>query len=45
MRFMEIIRKKKLKVNLKKVKAHSGHKQNDIVDKLAKEGREAPEIM
>jgi ribonuclease HI len=45
MRFAEIIRRKKLKIQLKKVKAHSGHRHNDMADKLAKEGREALEII
>jgi ribonuclease HI len=45
MRLSEIIRKKKLQVHLKKVKAHSGDLLNDKVDKLAKEGRNFPEII
>ena len=44
MRLMEIIRKKKLQISLKKVKAHSGDKWNDKVDIIAKEGRQFPEI-
>jgi hypothetical protein len=42
---LEIIRKKKLQVYLKKVKAYSGDLLNDKVDKLAKEGRNFPEII
>jgi hypothetical protein len=42
---MEILRRKKLKLNLKKIKAHSGDKFNEIADSLAKEGRESPEII
>jgi len=45
MRLIEIIRKKKLQVHFKKVKAHSGDPFNDKVDKLAKEGRNFPEII
>ena len=29
--------KKKIKINFRKVKGHSGNKFNDMVDKLAKE--------
>ena len=45
MRLIEIIRKKKLQVNLKKVKAHSGELFNDKVDSLAKEGKNSPEVI
>jgi ribonuclease HI len=45
MRLLEIIRKKKLQVYLTKVKAHSGDKFNDKVDKLAKEGKNYPEVI
>jgi hypothetical protein len=44
MRLIEIIRRKKIQVNLKKVKAHSGEYLNDKVDRLAKEGRNLPEV-
>jgi ribonuclease HI len=45
MRLMEIIRKKKLQIQLTKVKAHSGDPSNEEVDKLAKEGRNFPEVI
>ena len=45
MRLKEIIRIKKLKLTLVKVKAHSGNKYNDKIDKLAKKGKETPEIL
>ena len=45
MRLFEIIRKKYLLLELKKVKAHSGNKYNDWVDNLAKEGKEKKEII
>jgi hypothetical protein len=45
MRLIEIINKKKLQVNLSKVKAHSGVIFNEQADKLAKEGKNFPEII
>ena len=45
MRLMDIINKKNLQVNLSKVKAHSGVSHNEQVDKLAKEGKNFPEII
>ena len=45
MRLLEIIRRKKLQIRFKKVKAHSGDLLNDRVDELAKEGRNFPEII
>src|SRR5438552_15504066 len=45
MHLMEILRRKKLKLKLKKIKAHSGNKFNEMADSLAKEGRELSEIL
>jgi len=45
MRLFEIIRRKRLQVKFKKVKAHSGDKYNDQADRLAKEGKNFPEII
>ena len=45
MHLLEIIRRKKLQVHFKKVKAHSGNIFNDRIDVLAKEGSNFPEII
>ena len=45
MHLMEILRRKKLKLNLKKIKAHNGNKFNEIANSLAKEDRESSEIL
>jgi ribonuclease HI len=45
MRLTEILHKKYLVLELKKVKAHSGNVFNETVDKLAKEGRDKEKII
>ena len=45
MRLLDIIKRKWLKVNLKKVKAHSGDIFNDKVDTIVKEGSNFPGII
>jgi ribonuclease HI len=45
MRLIEIVRRKRIWISFKKVKAHSGNTDNDRVDRLAKEGRNASEVI
>ena len=44
MRLMEIVNRKKVSIQMTKVKTYSKDSMNEKVDKLAKEGRNFPEI-